>query len=437
MKRHLHISRRCLRHGALIPPMLLLLLVTFSAHGEAGISLDLSLGRDQVYAGENVEAMVTLRTSGATVRNIGYPRLSAPGGAKIDFDAPTQTHDAGDDSPVTYRFTGRFVAKGPGTHQVGPATLECEVLQQAVGSAGFFGGMEPRTVSLDSPAKELKVSPLPAAGRTANFSGGVGTFRMAVRTRPDHAAAGEPLTLTTTITGLGTVADALCPELVGPGLHSYPAKAVRRTGSLVCEQVIIPAAPGQLPPLVWSFFDPSAGKYQTLSSPLPSVAGAAPQAMPPAVLPASPVPGPSAAADRDFPYRKALAVAASLAAVVALLIYARRGKGAAQAEASPVATSQLQELERALAEGDVEKFYTLLFVIIQRLVGSICTIPPDGISGVPSTLPSLSPCSEQIRTLLSRCGHVRYGRCEASMDDMKDDLSLLRALLADSPVSLM
>src|SRR5512137_2890888 len=60
MKRHLNIRRDFLRNVALIPFMLLLLFVPFSAHGEAGISLDLSLGRDQVYVGENVEAMVTL-----------------------------------------------------------------------------------------------------------------------------------------------------------------------------------------------------------------------------------------------------------------------------------------------------------------------------------------------------------------------------------------
>jgi hypothetical protein len=93
--------------------------------------------------------------------------------------------------------------------------------------------------------------------------------------------------------------------------------------------------------------------------------------------------------------------------------------------------------EQALADGCVEIFYTRIFVIIQQVVGSLCKIPAAGVSGIPASLPTLNPCEKKIRRLFSRCDEVRYGCREMSGNDMKDDLTLLRALLQDIPLSVV
>lgn len=438
MKFNLNISRRCSLYGAFIL-LVLLLLVPHSAHAQAGISLDLSLGREQVFAGENVAVMVTLRTSGATVRNIGYPNLLAPGGARIEFDAPSQTHDAGDDSTVTYRFTGRFVAKKPGTHQVGPAALECEVFQQAVGSAGFFGGMDPRTVDLDSPAKELKVSPLPSAGRPANFSGGVGSFRMAVRTRPDHAAAGEPLTILTTITGTETVADALCPEMSGPGIRSYPAKAVRRSGALICEQVIIPERTGPLPQLDWSYFDPQRKSYVTHSASLPNAAAAGSAIASVAAVPLRAPEGHPAKVNGLPEVILASISVTTLAVILAAGVIAFRKH---RENLSEVRTGQqtrsyasmLTELEKAMESGDVEMFYRLAFRILQSIAGDLLHRPPQGICSIGEIVNDTSQVtdnqvSDDIIRLFQTCDRVRFGRFDSGTDAMAVDLEQILRII--------
>ena len=67
----------------------------------------------------------------------------------------------------------------------------------------FFGATVKKDIKVASPPVELTVSALPAEGRPPDFSGAVGTFKIASDLSSAAAAAGEPLTLRLHVTGSG------------------------------------------------------------------------------------------------------------------------------------------------------------------------------------------------------------------------------------------
>ena len=67
----------------------------------------------------------------------------------------------------------------------------------------FFGATIQKDIKVASPPVELTVSTLPAEGRPPDFSGAVGTFKIASDLSSTAAAAGDPLTLRLHVTGSG------------------------------------------------------------------------------------------------------------------------------------------------------------------------------------------------------------------------------------------
>jgi hypothetical protein len=140
-----------------------------------------------------------------------------------------------------------------------------------------FGAMVKRDITVMSPATDLKVLPLPTAGRPANFSGAVGDFKVASELSTSRAAAGEPLTIRMRITGSGNfdrVDTSMFRHL--DQWKTYPptstfkkTDAVGYKGEKLFEQPIIAAQPGaqSLPSLTFNYFDPVARRYETAQAP--------------------------------------------------------------------------------------------------------------------------------------------------------------------------
>lgn len=173
----------------------------------------------------------------------------------------------------------------PGTAVVGPATLECRTEDFSDDSpndpfgGGFFnnffsGG---RPVTLKSDPVQVKVLPLPSAGRPAGFKGDVGRYRLSASLDKTSAALHEPVTLTVTVQGEGNIKALTGPDLPPlPGFKAYDtlsslnlSKAGWKVqGSKVFKTILKPEVSGRLalPPLVFSFFDPGARAYRTETS---------------------------------------------------------------------------------------------------------------------------------------------------------------------------
>ncbi|HEV3409315.1 MAG TPA: BatD family protein [Chthoniobacterales bacterium] len=183
-----------------------------------------------------------------------------------------------------------------------------------------FAPSVPREVPLKSERVTLEVKPLPP-NAPPTFTGAVGSFTMRADANPKKAQAGDPITITATITGRGNFDRVSAPALEEErGWHKYPPNDnfkqdddVGISGTKTFEMVLsAKERKNQIPPLTFSFFDPVKETYVTLrSDAIPvSIEGGAPAAAttPPATAaPAASVPPSPAAtparAEQDILYQ--------------------------------------------------------------------------------------------------------------------------------------
>ncbi len=71
------------------------------------------------------------------------------------------------------------------------------------GFDSFFGNVERRPITANSPELIFNVEPLPEEGKPENFTGAIGNFTMDIGATPRRVEVGEPITLTMSISGEG------------------------------------------------------------------------------------------------------------------------------------------------------------------------------------------------------------------------------------------
>src|SRR5438477_1068133 len=133
---------------------------------------------------------------------------------------------------------------------------------------------ERRDISISSDPVGLEVKPLPP-NAPPSFSGAIGSFTMATDAKPKSVQLGDPITVTTTISGRGNFDRVNAPLLEDErGWHKYPPSSkfkqddeVGISGTKTFEMVVSPNEKKQsLPPLAFSYFDPTKEQYVTLHS---------------------------------------------------------------------------------------------------------------------------------------------------------------------------
>jgi len=137
---------------------------------------------------------------------------------------------------------------------------------------GQFG--ERREVEINSEPIAFEVKPLPA-NAPASFSGAIGNYTMATEAKPKSVQVGDPITLTSTISGRGNFDRVNAPVLEDEhGWHKYPPSSkfkqddeVGISGTKTFEMVLSPNEKKQsIPLLAFSYFDPVKERYMTLHS---------------------------------------------------------------------------------------------------------------------------------------------------------------------------
>ncbi|MCU0841486.1 MAG: hypothetical protein MUC79_07180 [Thiobacillaceae bacterium] len=348
------------------------------------LSLEISLEKDRAYPGQTLTATVTLLVGQIPVRNIQYPVLKGEAYRIGEFAPPRPGSLSRDGREYSaYVFTATLTPLKGGAWQVGPAELACDILVPG-GAQAFFGGTEPRTVKLRSAAVDLEILPLPALGRPADFSGAIGRFRVARQAVPDAVRGGDPVTVTTRITGDGDLGAYVCPSLDLPGVRAYPPRLKRSPGGLACEQVLVPGGEGDLllPAARVSFFDPATARYRTADSgpgrvtvrgrdrePVAGPAAAPAEALPPG-------PGKADAGSSRIGY--ALLATLLLLGLGAILVARGRpvarvrarapGAPAPRPDADP--SAWLAEAQAALAAGDSPRFHAAVYRALQAHLGA-------------------------------------------------------------------
>jgi hypothetical protein len=138
----------------------------------------------------------------------------------------------------------------------------------------FAGFGERRDIPITSDPVSLEVKSLPP-NAPPSFSGAIGSFTMATDAKPKSVQVGDPITVTTTITGRGNFDRVNAPLLEDEhGWHKYPPSSkfkqddeVGTSGTKSFEMVISPNENKQrLPVLAFSYFDPAKEQYVTLHS---------------------------------------------------------------------------------------------------------------------------------------------------------------------------
>ncbi len=176
----------------------------------------------------------------------------------------------------------------PGTLEINPLEIICQVQVQQRRSNGkdwfdqffndpFFNSVQTSNVTITSEPVKVTVLPLPKNDAPRDFQGAVGKFSMDVALSKKNVKTNEPLSLKATISGTGNIKILEAPGLEVPNdFEKYDPKVtdnIDRTGpaihgSKTFEWLLVPRYPGEkhIPPVDFSYFDPSQRKYVSLHS---------------------------------------------------------------------------------------------------------------------------------------------------------------------------
>ena len=263
---------------------------------------ELVVAKKDAYVGEMVPAEIRLGFDPrARGRLQDGPELSGQGFTTQKLQQPRENLETiGGRTYQVYTFKTAIAAARPGKFEIGPVTAKAVVVLPRRPSAPRttrprspfdlfnlddpfsdpffsdpFGSMGERTeLPIQSETATLNVKPLPP-NAPPNFSGAIGNFTMTADARPKTVQVGDPITVTSTITGRGNFDRMNGPALEDErGWHKYPPSSkfkqdddVGISGEKTFEMVIAPnEKKPAVPPLVFAYFDPIKENYVTLRS---------------------------------------------------------------------------------------------------------------------------------------------------------------------------
>ncbi len=234
---------------------------------------------EKIYVGEQLTHHFALYRD-ARVRFRGNPQYEAP-------ETPGfWTESLGDEISGFQKIDGRDFAvtelrsalfpHEPGNLEVGAASLRVTLYDPY--RDDFFNFTRGKDKILRTQAIEVEVLPLPEAGRPASFGGTVARdLNLKARLDPGPYEAGQPVTLTVTLSGYGNPRTFAMPELeIGENFRDYDSDLQSRVS--VNENrihvrkeftwVLVPQNEGRLeiPALEYPWFDPVEGRYRLAKS---------------------------------------------------------------------------------------------------------------------------------------------------------------------------
>src|SRR5437667_2779592 len=263
---------------------------------------ELVVAKKDAYVGEMVPAEIRLGFDPrARGRLQDGPELSGQGFTTQKLQQPRENLETiGGRTYQVYTFKTAIAAARPGKFEIGPVTAKAVVvlprrptaprttrprspfdlfnLDDPFSDPFFsdpFGSTGERTeLPIQSETAALNVKPLPP-NTPPNFSGAIGNFTMTADAKPKTVQVGDPITVTSTITGLGNFDRMNGPALEDErGWHKYPPSSkfkqdddVGISGAKTFETVLSPNEKKQaIPPFIFSYFDPVKEQYVTLKN---------------------------------------------------------------------------------------------------------------------------------------------------------------------------
>jgi len=428
--------------------------------------LRLIVPKTEVYVGEPFAVEVHLYVQAG--EGLQMPQVQADGFSLGQIPQPAQTRTVVNGvqyTLLTFKFTAKAARSGP--LAFGPVqesfTLHVPIAGQRRSRdpfESFFGGpqYQRKPVTLTSEAVKMNVLPLPAQNVPEGYNGAIGSYQLAVTAGPTNVGVGDPITVRIGISGRGPIDSIqLPPQTQWRDFNTYPPTAKVQTtddqglaGTKSFEQVIIPQNHEikELPPVTFSFFDPAARSYRTLTGP------AIPLTVRPSGVAATPLPALTnttagsapPAADDILHIRPRLEASASVAplligrpwflalqgvpalAWLSLLLLRKRRESLAnnprlrrQREVAQRIREGLKELRAQAEARQSDQFFATLFRLIQEQLGERLDLPASAITEavIDEKLRGRGLADETLKSLhelFQTCNLARYAPMQNSQE---------------------
>ena len=182
-----------------------------------------------------------------------------------------------------YEITANTNAARSGALDIGDVRIDLRYPTGISVNRDFFGSPELsisgiRKISMSPSASTVVVKALPELGKPASFRGAVGQFSIQASAKPTKSAVGDPMTLTLSIQSLSDNTEELRalqpPPLESPALTqgfrmpSDPLAGTVEGSTKIFTQTLraLSADAKEIPPIEFSYFDPSTSKYVTTTT---------------------------------------------------------------------------------------------------------------------------------------------------------------------------
>jgi hypothetical protein len=418
-----------------------------------------------VYVGEPFP--VEMHLYWLTAQDVRMPQLRAEGFSLGQMPKPVQTRtQVGNTVYNLAIFKLTAMAARTGTLTLGPVEESLTILIPMTNQRrsrdpfeSFFGGpqYQQHPATLTSEAVSMKVLPLPTQNIPETFNGAIGSYQLSVTAGPTNIGVGDPITVRMQISGRGPLDSLILPPQPDwRDFNTYPPTSKVETtddlglaGVKNFEQVVIPQNHEikVLPPVRFSFFDPSARSYRTLSGPAiplsvrPSATAAAPPpsltnansgATPPAddilhIKPRLEFVGAAAPLLVFQPWFLALQGLPALA-WLSLLMWRKRGEALAnnprlrrQRQVAQRVREGVRELRAHADARRSEDFFVTLFRLLQEQLGERLDLPASAITEavIEEKLRGHNLSEETLKVLhelFQICNVARYAPVQSSQE---------------------
>lgn len=234
---------------------------------------------DEIYDGikpsrswrEILEPLVSRNSSGVQINNVGSQSVFSLFDRQATGFHPTPTRttrkneDGVDIGYWNYQFRRKLIPQKIGKYSFGPATLK------GTYAAGIENGrLTGREIYAVAKSLSVTVKDVPVDGRPDSYIGAVGNFDVSAALAPAAASVGDPMTLTLSVTGQGSLADARPPELsslaeISDAFRMYEATEETQANSRRFTYSLRPLSTSvtEFPAIPISFFDVESEQYVT------------------------------------------------------------------------------------------------------------------------------------------------------------------------------
>jgi hypothetical protein len=437
------------------------------AAGTEAAFMKLSLPKNEVYVGEvlTAELQIYVREGVQTVGG-GFQITAQPAeGFTLGkmLEGQHQRVRAGNANYTKVPFQVALTAIKSGPITVGPITARLVIQVPSarrrdpfLDPFGMFAEQKHLTLATDTEsAKSLAV---PLENAPADFNGAVGNFQLSVSAGPTNIATGDPITVRVEISGRGALESLALPEQKAwHDFKTYPPTAnvefadqLGIQGRKVFEQIVSPENTDvkQLPPFSFSFFDPEARQYRTLTQPAVklSVRPGGVVTAPTITAPKNGDNSPPPPAQDIVPIKQRLGTLAQVGpplfqqtwfvtaqaipvlAFVGAFIWRRRTDALAnnprlrrQRHVARVVSDGLGQLRHLATEKKSDEFFALVFRLIQEQIGERLDLPATAITeAVVDERLTSRVVAESTRSVLQdlfqTCNAARYAPIKTSQE---------------------